>query len=90
MTNTILYFMSDLWIHHQETKLLSEELHRFEAREEGDQGRDSEGESTDDELQQAEVLQKGNNSSGSEEESSEEEGQFVSGKNPFAALAGDD
>jgi hypothetical protein len=88
--NLILYILSDLWIHHHETKLLCEELHRFETREEDNEDEGSEGESTDDELQQAEVLQKGDNSSESGEESSEEGGQFASGKNPFAALAGDD
>ncbi|XP_062620565.1 guanine nucleotide-binding protein-like 1 [Saccostrea cucullata] len=73
----------ELWIHHQETKQLSEELSKFEVRDE----EESEGESTDEEIQQAEVFEKGDNSSESEEES--EEGGLMSGTNPFAALAGD-
>lgn len=78
---------SELWLHHQETKQLSEELRKFEAK---DMENESEEESTDDEFQQ----EKGDNSpSVSEENSSsqedEKESGIMGGKNPFAALAGD-
>lgn len=79
---------SELWLHHQETKQLSEELHKFEAK---DVENESGEETTDDEFQQ----EKGDNSpSVSEDNSSsqEDEGErgIMGGRNPFPALAGDD
>lgn len=77
----------ELWLHHQETKQLSEELHKFEIR---DAENESGEESTDEEFHQ----EKGDKSPSESDENSssqedEEQRGIVGGKNPFAALAGD-
>ncbi|XP_022322756.2 guanine nucleotide-binding protein-like 1 [Crassostrea virginica] len=72
----------EFWNHHQETKQLSEELHKYEVTDDGDESSDDS--TDDDEFQQ----EKGeNSSSGSEEEAGER--PIVGGRNPFAALSGD-
>ena len=83
-----MLWIVEFWNHHQETKQLSEELHKYEVTDDDNESSDD---STDDDEFQQEKVDK--SSSASEEDSPSEEeageGPIVGGRNPFAALSGD-